>query len=207
MTTPAPLHPDLRATLETQGAAPSQLPRLAALRSLCEQSDECLALVLVGSFAQGKGDRLSDLDLAAFVKDGHESGFLRKARGILDAEPVLYQYGVSRPGEVAFQKYVYLDASSCEFHSFSEHATFRLRPPYVAVWNPVGYLEKLVVQELPPRHEDFIPYPHGDDGLIWELYDCIKWLRRGRASLAKDYLRKLVLAMNARSGQSDTSAV
>jgi len=57
-------------------------------------------------------------------------------------------------------------------------------------------LQSLVVAEPPPRHEDFTPYPHGDVGLVWELYDCIKWLLRGRHQLAKDYLRKLVAAMD-----------
>lgn len=207
MTAPATLPPDLHAVLKSQDAAPSQLSRLAALRALCEQASECLALALVGSFAQGKGDRLSDLDLAAFVKDGCEAEFLNKARRILDSEPILYQYGKLRLGEVAFHKYVYLDASSCEFHSFNENAAFELRPPFVAVWNPVGFLERLVVSEPPPRHEDFKPYPHGDDGLIWELYDCIKWLRRGRTSLAKDYLRKLAVAMESGNDQREPGAV
>jgi hypothetical protein len=47
------------------------------------------------------------------------------------------------------------------------------------------------VEGLAPTHEDFEPYPHGDDGLIWELVDCIKWIKRGRVELAKSYLRKL----------------
>jgi hypothetical protein len=207
MTSPTTLPDDLHATLVTQGAAPSHLPRLAKLRALCEQSSECLALALVGSFAQGKGDRLSDLDLAAFVIDGHESEFLKKAQAILDEEPVLHHYGMVYTGEVAFQKYVYLDASSCEFHAFNEHADFKLRQPFLAVWNPVGHLETIVVQEPPPRHEDFTPYPHGDDGLIWELYDCIKWLRRGRTGLAKDYLRKLVAALDSGSPKGGSGVV
>jgi len=207
MTAPATLPQELHSALASQDAAPSHLLRLAAIRRLCEQSPECHALALVGSFAQGKGDRLSDLDLAAFVKDGNEPTFLKKAQQILDQEPILYQYGVYRAGEVAFQKYVYLDASSCEFHAFSERAAFKLRPPFLSIWNPTGFLETLVVQEPPPRHEDFTPYPHGDAGLIWELYDCIKWLRRGRTVLAKNYLRKLVSAINISTGNSGPGAV
>lgn len=196
MTEPAANIAALLAGLRSQDAAPSHLPRLAALQSLCEQSPRCLGLALVGSFAQGKGDRLSDLDLAAFVKEGGESDFLLEAREILERDPVLHQYGVTRTGDVAFRKYVYLDASSCEFHVFNEFASFRLRPPFWAVWDPTGHLETLVVQEPPPRHEDFKPYPHGDEGLIWELHDCIKWLRRGRTTLAKSYLSGLAAAMN-----------
>jgi len=42
------------------------------------------------------------------------------------------------------------------------------------------------------RHEDFEAYQHGDAGLMWELFDCIKWIKRGRMELAKNYLQKLV---------------
>lgn len=191
---PAP-QPAWRALLQAQGAAPSHGPRLEALQQLCAQTPACLGLALVGSFAQGRGDRLSDLDLAAFVKAGEEGAFLGRAQAVLQGEAVLHQYSMQRPGEVAFSKVIYLDASSCEFHAFSESARFKLRPPYWALWNPGGYLETRVALEPPPRHEDFTPYPHGDAGLVWELYDCIKWLHRGRTALAKGYLLKLASAL------------
>ena len=125
-----------------------------------------------------------------------------QAREILERDPVLHQYGMTRTGEVAFRKYIYLDASSCEFHAFNEFASFKLRPPFWALWNPAGHLETRVVQEPPPRHEDFTPYSHGDEGLVWELYDCIKWLCRGRTSLAKTYLSSLAASINSGNGQN-----
>lgn len=183
--------------LTALGAAESHLPRLAALRALCERSPHCLGLALVGSFAQGGADRLSDLDLAAFVADDREAEFMAQADELLGASNVMNAYGLHRPGKVAFKKYLYLDFSSCEFHAFNQHSPFRLRPPYIAVWDPSGYLETLVVDEPPPRHETFEPYPHGDDGLIWELVECIKWLSRGRTQLAKSYLTKLGHAIDS----------
>jgi hypothetical protein len=152
---------------------------------------------LVGSFAHGTGDRISDLDLAAFVEDGREVEFMAQAHEFLGGSDLLNVYGQDRPGQVAFRKYVYLDFSSCEFHAFSRLTAFKLRPPFLAVWNPHDFLETLVVNEEPPRHESFVPYPHGDDGLIWELVDCIKWLNRGRQPLAKSYLIRLANALKA----------
>ncbi len=95
-----------------------------------------------------------------------------------------------------FRKYVYLDFSSCEIHAFGVPTTFKLRRPFVAVWDPGDFLSGLVTDEPPPRHEEFDAYPRGDAGLIWELVDCIKWIRRGRHQLTKDYLRKLVAALD-----------
>lgn len=189
----------LTARLISQGAAESHLPRMAALRALCERSPHCLGLALVGSFAQGVGDRISDLDLAAIIADDREAEFLSQADEILGRGEVLNAYGQVRPGQVAFRKYVYLDFASCEFHAFNQRATFKLRRPYLSVWNPQGLLEKLEVDEEPPRHETFEPYPHGDPGLIWELVDCIKWLRRGRTTLAKTYLVNLARALQPKS--------
>lgn len=184
--------------LAAQGAAPSLLPRLAGLRALCQASPHCLGLALVGSFAQGRGDRVSDLDLAAVVADGREAELLAQAEPILCSGEVLHSYSRQRTGEVAFRKVVYLDFSSCEFHAFSRRSAFRLRRPYLPVWNPHGLLQTIEIDEAPPRHETFEPYPHGDEGLIWELVDCIKWLRRGRHPLAKGYVQKLAAALQER---------
>lgn len=193
------------ARLSSQGAAQSHLPRIAALRKLCERSQDCVGLALVGSFAQGRGDRLSDLDLAAFVLNDGEAQFMGQANEILSQGERLNDYGEIRPGEVAFRKYVYLDFSSCEFHAFNQRASFKLKPPFVAIWDPVDYLASLVVDEPPPRHETFDAFPHGDAGLIWELIDCVKWLHRGRDQLAKDYLRKLVSAIDKSKHSGKTS--
>ena len=199
---------EVLARLTAQNAAPSHLPRLAALRSLCEQSPQCIALALVGSFAQGSGDRISDLDLAAFVSNDAEAEFMKRANEILSQGELLNDYGRIRPGEVAFRKYIYLDFSSCEFHAFNARTPFKLRRPFIAIWDPANFLASLVVDEPPPRHETFEAFPHGDAGLVWELIDCVKWLRRGRNQLAKDYLRKLVSAIDRseKSGGTGTAA-
>lgn len=87
---------------------------------------------------------------------------------------------------------MYLDFASCELHAFELPTEFVLRRPCIVLWDPQYRVNALIGAGEPVRHEDFEPYPHGDTGLIWELVDCIKWLRRGRVDLAKDYLRKLV---------------
>lgn len=184
----------LLAGLADQGAHPPLLQRLRLLHALCRAWPGCQGLALVGSFAQGKGDRVSDLDLAAVVDDD-EAGLLDRADAILCRGEVLHSYRRHRPGDVAFRKVVYLDFGSCEFHVFNRQSPFRLRRPYLALWNPAGLLQAIEVDQEPPRHESFTPYPHGDDGLIWELIDCVKWLRRGRTGLARDYLVKLGTAL------------
>jgi len=188
----------LQARLSSQEAAPSHLERLAALHQLCKASTHCLGLALVGSFAQGKGDRISDLDLVAFVADDREAEFMAQVDLMLGAKELVHAYGQTWPGRVAFRKYVYLDFSSCEFHAFNQAAPFRLRRPYLSVWDPHEFLKTLEVDEAPPQHESFEPYPHGDDALIWELFDCIKWLKRGRQTLAKTYIVKLANALRAK---------
>jgi hypothetical protein len=182
-----------------QSAAASHLPRIAAIRALCERSPHCLGLALVGSFAQGRGDRISDLDLAAFISDDREAEFMDAVHELIGKTEVLNAYGQTRAAQVAFRKYVYLDFSSVEFHAFNRHAPFRLRRPFIAVWDPYDHLETLVVDQAPPKHESFEPYPHGDDGLIWELIDCVKWLKRGNTALAKRYLIKLAAALKIQS--------
>ncbi len=197
MTLPA----DLRDTLIAQHAPDSHLTRMTALCALAAGEPACRAIALVGSYAKGSGDRISDLDLVAFTAAGHCQDFSDAAHRFLGSSQVLDVFGGTHPSNGAFRKYVYLDFSSCELHAFDLPATFKLRRPYVPVWDPDGVLVQQVVDGAPVRHEDFVAYEHGDAGLIWELVDCIKWLKRGRAELAKHHLRKIVARLDPPTGE------
>lgn len=181
----------LQGRLREQAAAPSHLTRLAQLRAVFEADVTCIAAVLVGSFAKGSGNRLSDLDLVAFTTRGEAQSLSDRADRVLATHDLLNCYSGRRGTSGCFRKYVYLDFSSCELHVADEDAPFKLFRPYLSVWDPSGYLAGREVEGTAPRHEDFEPYPHGDDGLIWELVDCVKWIKQGRVELAKNYLRRL----------------
>jgi hypothetical protein len=178
--------------LVSQGAPASHLARVARLHELCSKSSSVSALCLVGSYAKGCGDRISDLDLVTLVEDQAASAFISSAHGFLSGDEVLNSYAGTHPAGGSFRRYVYLDFSSCELHAFNLPTAFRLKMPYLTVWNPHNVLETVVSDGPSPKHEDFEAYQHGDEGLIWELVDCIKWLHRGRTALAKSYLQKLV---------------
>ena len=122
---------------------------------------------------------------------------IAEADAFLGSPDAVNVYGSSRPCREAFRRYVYLDFSSCELHAFHLDAPFTLKQPFIPVWDPHDFLATRVSEEAPPRHETFEPYPDGDDGLVWELVDCIKWLLRGRTELAKGYLTRLARAIEA----------
>ena len=187
---------DLEATLREQGAPASHLQRLADLISLAQRDSTILAMFLVGSYARGTGDRVSDLDLVAIAAPGHEQSLLRIAHSLLAKGEVLSQFNGSHSEGGGFWKLVFLDFSTVEFHVFAPPTKFRLKRPYLTVWDPSDLLLSYVADGDPIRHEDFEAYAYGDEGLIWELVDCIKWLSRGRTNLAKHHLKKLVAKMD-----------
>jgi hypothetical protein len=193
MTLPA----HLRDTLIAQHAPESHLARMTALCALAADDPACRAVALVGSYAKGSGDRISDLDLVAFTTAGHCQHFSDAAHRFLASPQLLDVLEGTHKSAGAFRKYVYLDFSSCELHAFDLPATFKLRRPFLPVWDPHGVLAQQVVDGAPVRHEDFVAYEYGDAGLIWELVDCIKWLKRGRAELARHHLRKIVARLDA----------
>jgi hypothetical protein len=184
-------HP-IRQALSAQQAPASHLERMTSLLNLVTQSPACLALGLVGSYAKGCGDRISDLDLVALTVEGTAQDFIGKAHEALDNGEILNWYAGTHGSRGRFRKYIYLDFASCELHAFDLPTDFKLRRPYIPVWDPQNLLETCVVEGEPPGQEEFDAYQHGDEGLVWELVDCIKWLQRGRVTLTKDYLRKLV---------------
>jgi hypothetical protein len=192
----------LLSTLRRQCAPESHLARLANLVSLAEADSRLLALFLVGSYAKGVGDRVSDLDLVAIASSGHGESVLQAGHELLSRSEMLNQFAGTHPGGGSFWKLVYLDFSSVEFYVFEPGTTFRLKRPYLSVWDPTNLRTSLVAEGEPIRQTDFAAYEYGDEGLIWELVDCIKWLSRGHNELAKDYIRKLAAEFaNRESGR------
>jgi predicted nucleotidyltransferase len=182
---------EILSKLREQRAPESHLTRLTDLVSLAESDPSLQAIFLVGSYAKGVGDRVSDLDLVAIASPGHGQSVLQAAHDLLSRSEVLDQFTGTHPAGGSFWKLVYLDFSSVELHVFEPGTTFRLKRPYLCVWDPANLLPSYVGEGAPIRHEDFAAYEYGDEGLIWELVDCIKWLSRGRHELAKRYIKKL----------------
>ena len=184
--------------LREQRAPESHLTRLSNLIALAANEPRVLAIALVGSYAKGVGDRVSDLDLVAIAAPGQCISVLQAAHKVLSGAEVLNQFTGTHSADSAFWKLVYLDFSSVEFHVFESNTKFRLKRPYLSVWDPTNLLLAYVVEGEPIRHEDFAAYEHGDEGLIWELVDCIKWLSRGRGELTRHHLKKIVTEMAKR---------
>ena len=182
---------ELLSKLREQSAPQSHLARLSALVELANREPRLPTIALVGSYAKGLGNRVSDLDLVAIVAPGDTEAVLEAVHKQLAQAEVLNQFSGAHPAGGQFWKLVYLDFSSVEFHVFEFGTKFRLKRPYLTVWDPTNLLPSYLVEGEPIRHEDFGAYEYGDEGLIWELVDCIKWLKRGRNDLAKSYIQKL----------------
>lgn len=189
---------DLLRRLQAQGAPPSQLARLSDLVALAGREPALCAVALVGSHAKGSGDRISDLDLVAIAAPGRAAPVLQAARALLEGAPLLDHFSGRHAAGGLFCKMVFLDFTSVEFHVFEPDTRFRLRRPWLTVWDPDQRLGAYVADGEPIRHEDFAAYEYGDEGLIWELVDCIKWLSRGRRQLARHHLLKLAAEISRR---------
>ena len=199
----------LLSTLREQGAPASHLERVADLAALSQREPKLMAMFLVGSYAKGNGDRVSDLDLVAIAEKGTAQDVLRAVHEILGHQDVLNEFTGSHSAGGSFWKLVYLDFSSVEFHVFEPGTLFKLKRPYLTVWDPENLLPAYIAEGQPIGHADFAAYEYGDEGLIWELVDCIKWLSRGRNDMAKHHLAKLTAEIKkceSASGMSGESA-
>ncbi|MBE4366202.1 hypothetical protein HJ032_13260 [Vibrio parahaemolyticus] len=153
--------------------------------------ENVIAAVLLGSLSSGKGDRVSDADVVVFTKNNFHK----------NAEPCFAQFEADREifyrlegdhNEMAhFKKYIFNDLTSAEIHCLDLSEPFKLSKPFIILFDKDEFINELATNESAPKHEDFPVYTIGDQGLIWELFDCIKWLSRDNNELAKSYLKKL----------------
>lgn len=187
----------IQSALRLQNAPASHCDRIARIAALARREPQFRAIFLVGSYAQGRGDRVSDLDLVAIVAEGMAKSALSHVHAALRSDDVLHQFTGRHASGGIFWKLIYLDFSSVEFHVFEPSTSFRLRHPYLTVWDPENLAPEYSAEGDPIRHEDFAAYEYGDDGLAWELLDCIKWLSRGKAALARHHIAKIAERMRA----------
>lgn len=158
--------------------------------------EDVLAAVLVGSLAKGGGDRVSDADIIVLTtRDRH-----RRAGDLFQKfeadKAIFYTLAGEHNGTVSFRKYLFEDLTSAEIHCLDLSEPFLFCQPYRILFDKADVIAQRLTDEPAPKHEDFPAYACGDDGLIWELFDCIKWLSRGNTKLAKGYLKKLVCELD-----------
>ncbi|MFM2589718.1 nucleotidyltransferase domain-containing protein [Vibrio sp. TBV020] len=165
------------------------------VRSVCSafiSENDVVATVLLGSLAAGKGDRISDADIIVFTKNNfHKSANQCFSTFERDKE-IFYLLDGFHNDNAYFKKYIFNDFTSAEIHCLDLSESFSISKPFKVLFDKTGIIEQRVTDEPAPKHEDFPAYTNGDEGLTWELFDCIKWMSRGNHELAKNHLKKLV---------------
>jgi predicted nucleotidyltransferase len=168
-----------------------QFTLLQSVVHTLELTEECLGAAIAGSFAKGTADRVSDLDILIYVGEGSERSVLDKLVALAHAKEVFFEYTGTHDEHSVFRKFIFLDFTSAEFHVVGPQTDFGLRLPYLELVNRNDYLRSRLSHLPAPTHADGKAYTHGDTGLSWELFNCIKWLHRGEFETAKSFLLSL----------------
>ena len=194
------------ATFLTTARSVPELQHQAALveriGNLLQSDSSCLGAAVAGSLASGRGDRLSDIDLVVFCTEGSSSALLAKLRKVSETARVLYRLAGEHDEASKYEKTILYDLCSYEFHVIEPQTAFQLMAPYIELVNREGMLESRFSPLKPPTHEEHTPYPNGDAGLTWELFNCIKWLARGENEQTRRYLSKLARALPQVAGEA-----
>jgi predicted nucleotidyltransferase len=164
---------------------------IARLRTVLLNDPSCLGAAVGGSLAELRGDRWSDVDMIIYCKTGEARSLMQAISGVAADKPVVYRLEGSHDDFSVYEKVILEDWSSYELHVVEPSARMRLRPPYIEVANRSGYLASRLSDEKPIGRETVRPYASGRSGLEWELFNCMKWLRRGEVGIASRYLQDL----------------
>ncbi len=153
--------------------------------------ENAVAAVLLGSLAAGKGDRVSDADIIIFTRNNLHNNASSCFSNFEAGKDIFYCIDGFHNENAFFKKYIFNDLTSAEIHCLDISEPFEISKPYQVLFDKANVVEPRLTDEPAPKHEDFPVYTCGDKGLIWELFDCIKWLSRDNNELAKSYLKKL----------------
>ncbi|WP_028023323.1 nucleotidyltransferase domain-containing protein [Enterovibrio calviensis] len=178
---------------------PLQEKLVESVYSAFHPERDVVAAVLLGSLASGTGDRVSDADILVFTENNYHKAASPSFSRFESGKDIFYSFADFHDSNKNgyFKKYIFNDMSSAEIHCLDVSEDFGISHPFKILFDKLDIVEGRLTDAPPPRHEDFPAYYRGDDGLIWELFDCIKWLSRNDTELAKNHIKKLSAAMEA----------
>ncbi|KKD00733.1 hypothetical protein [Photobacterium halotolerans] len=153
--------------------------------------ENVIAAVLLGSLAAGTGDRVSDADIIVFTQNNGHNSVRSCFSDFESGKDIFYCLDGFHNENAYFKKYIFNDMTSAEIHCLDLSEPFNISKPFNVLFDKKGVVDSRLTDEKAPKHDDFPVYTNGDKGLIWELFDCIKWLSRDNHELAKSYLKKL----------------
>lgn len=175
-----------------------QMALLRRLLPVLKASSACLGAVLLGSFAKGLADRVSDLDLVLFCREGTGPELLARVAALIPAEEIFSTFDGTHKGVGSpFTEIILYNFTSIEIHTIAPGTKFKIKTPFVELHNIENCLEARLSQSSAPTRETLVPYRHGPKWLPWELFNCMKWLSRGEVETAKKYLVRLGKAIEA----------
>jgi hypothetical protein len=182
--------------------APDLLPEqtlqrdlVCRLRPVLEAQPHCQGAAVVGSLGAGGGDAVSDVDLIVYCEAGTAASVLQALSEAAADVAVVHRFAGEHDAASRFEKLILSDWSSYEIHVIEPSTRFRLQPPFVELLNRDGYLSQRIAHDKPIGRATVKPYVLGEPGLLWELFNGIKWLRRGDTALTREYLSELGLRL------------
>lgn len=170
---------------------PLQKELVDSVCAVFSAEENAVAAVLLGSLAAGKGDRVSDADILIFTKNHFHHAVGPCFTAFELGKEIFYCFDGFHNEHAYFKKYIFNDLTSAEVHCLDLNEPFKISKPFKVLFDKSGIVESRLTDEPAPQHENFPVYTSGDKGLIWELFDCIKWLSRDDTELAKSYIKKL----------------
>lgn len=183
----------------------SQITLLMRIAAAVRDSPDCTGAVVVGSFAKGTADRLSDIDLVAFCSGGAGHSLFQTIQQQIAPTNVFITFNGAHDPDSPFQKLIFNDLTSIEFHVISPDTELTLEQPFVEIVNWDRCLESRTSSRPAPTEQDLTVFRYGDRFLAWELFSCLKWLWRGDFQKAKRYLIKLGRAIEASEERGGTA--
>lgn len=180
---------------------------LQRLQSVLLLDKRCLGAAVVGSLAEGRADALSDVDVVVYGEHGEAPALLRALSFVAADVHVVHRLEGAHDACSVYEKVILQDWSSYEVHVIEPPTRFRLRPPYLELVSRDGYLQTRVSDDKPIGRNMTKPFDNGDAGLAWELFNCIKWLRRGDFAFTAQFLQALGVELGRRGESRDTERV
>lgn len=138
-----------------------------------------LGAFLIGSFAKGSSDNLSDIDIFFVVKSEYWDKAYEQLQFLIERDDLIYSDHSLHGREGSFARFIFNNFTSAEVHFVSEVSSFKLYNPYRVLFDKCSSIDKFKSEGLPSNNTSKPAFSISEQEAAWDIFNLFKKAVRG----------------------------
>ncbi len=151
-----------------------------------------LGAFLIGSFAKGSSDNLSDIDICFVVRREYWDKANEQLKFLGEREDLIYSDHSLHGSEGSFARFIFSNFTSTEVHFIAEESSFKLYDPYKILFDKCNSIIGFKSKDLAKSTSAKPAFSISEQEAAWDIFNLFKKAVRGDVDAVLDWAEILV---------------